>query len=304
MSSPIGLLKEQIKKNRPTISNASLLTYSSLLRSMYMSHNESVDDMNVEWFKNPVHIIQALEDKPHHTRKTAIASLMALIGKEGVDKRIIDMMVADKNSIKQKYTSQEMSDKQKENWMSMDEIKQIESRLFDMVKPILSQKHSLSPEQHVMLTNWLLVALTSGIYFPPRRSSDWAYIKLKEYNPETDNYINLKKGVFVLNRYKTAKIYGREEISYGKPFATLLKKAIARLDGQTYLLENKGKSFSASLITARLNKLFGKNVSTSMLRHIWTSDKYKNMPKLKELTENAKAMSHSVEKHLEYILHA
>jgi L-rhamnose isomerase len=52
----------------------------------------------------------------------------------------------------------------------------------------------------------------------------------------------------------------------------------------------------------RLNKLFGKNVSTSMLRHIWTSDKYKDMPSLKELTANAEAMGHSVAQHLEYIV--
>jgi len=301
MSSPIALIKTHIKKNRPDISNPSLLTYSSLLRSMYMTQHDTVDDMNVEWFKTPSHILKALEDKQPHTRKTSIASLMALLGKDGVSQDIIDMMVKDKKTVKDGYMSQKMTEKQKENWLSMDEVKQVESRLFAMVKPILSQKPELSPEQKTMLTNWLLVALTSGIYFPPRRS-EWTFIKLKDYNPETDNYIDMKKGVFVLNRYKTAKEYGREEVTYGKPFGTMLKKAITQLNGQTFLLETKGKPFSAPLITMRLNKLFGKNVSTSMLRHIWTSDKYKDMPSLKELTANAEAMGHSVAQHLEYIV--
>ena len=304
MSKPIDKLKAQIKENRPNISNASVLTYSSLLRSMYMTQNDSVDNMDVEWFRNPKHIIKALENKPPHSRKTAIASLIVLLGKsEDVDPEILAMMNKDAKTVKDNYKDQKMSDKQKENWMTMDEVKEVEARLLDMIKPILSQKHSISPEQLKMVMDWLLVALSSGIYFPPRRS-EWQYVKLKDVNRETDNYIDLKKGVFVLNQYKTAKLYGREEVAYGKAFGILLKKVLAVIPDQTYLLENKGKSLSAPLITMRLNKIFGKNVSTSMLRHIWTSDKYAGMPSLNELTQNAEAMGHSLTQHLEYIKHA
>jgi hypothetical protein len=302
MSKPIDILKKQIKENRPNISNASVLTYSSLLKSIYLTHNETMEDMSVEWFRNTKHIISALENKPAQTRKTAISALIVLLGKsEDIDPEILKMMYKDADEVREKYKGQQMSEKQKDNWINMTEVKDVESRLYTMIKPILSQKHELSPEQKVMITNWLLVALSSGVYFPPRRS-EWTYIKLKDYNPETDNYVDLKKGVFVLNRYKTVKLYGRDEVAYGKQFGTLLKKVVSKLPDQTYLLENKGKPFSAPLITMRLNKLFGKNVSTSMLRHIWTSDKYKDMPSLKELSANAEAMGHSVSQHLEYIV--
>ena len=299
-SSPINLIKEQIKKNRPSASNASVLTYSSLLRSMYMTQHDSVDDMTIEWFKNPEHIIKALENKPPHSRKTSVASLMALVGKEHVSKDIVDMMIEDKNTLKAKYTSQEMSEKQKDNWIPMSEINAIESRLLDIIKPILSQKHPVTSDQMKMIIDWVLVALTSGKYFPPRRS-EWQYVKLKDINPETDNYIDLKKGAFILNQYKTAKLYGREEIPYGKPFGILLKKVLSLISDQTYLLENKGKPFNSSSITSRLNSIFGKKVSTSMLRHIYTTDKYGDLPALKELEESAKAMGHSLQMHLEYI---
>jgi integrase len=66
-------------------------------------------------------------------------------------------------------------------------------------------------------------------------------------------------------------------------------------------LENKGKPFSSPTITLRLNRIFKKAISTSMLRHIWTTDKYKDMPALKAMQENAEAMGHSLEQHLEYI---
>ena len=304
MSKPIDKLKAQIKENRPSISNASVLTYSSLLRSMYMTQNDSVDNMDVEWFRNPKHIIKALEGKPPHSRKTSVAALIVLLGKSSdVDPEIVNMMNADAKTVKDNYKGQKMSDKQKENWMTMDEVREVESRLLDMIRPILSQKHSISPEQLKMIMDWLLLAVSSGIYFPPRRS-EWQYIKLKDVNRETDNYIDLKKGVFVLNQYKTAKLYGREEIPYGKAFGILLKKVLAVIPDQTYLLENKGKPFSSSLITMRLNRIFERAVSTSMLRHIWVSSQYKDMPSLKELTENAESMGHSVTQHMEYILNA
>lgn len=304
MSSPLILIKEQIKKNRPAISNASVLTYSSLLRSMYMSQNDDDSDMSIEWFKNPKHIIQALENKPPHSRKTSVAALIVLLGKSAdVDPEIVGMMNTDAKTIKDNYKEQKMSDKQKDNWMTMDEVKAVESRLLDIIKPILSQKHPVTPDQMKMIIDWLLVALTSGKYFSPRRS-EWQYVKLKDVSPETDNYIDLKKGAFVLNQYKTAKLYGREQVEYGKPFGILLKKILALIPDQTYLLEHKGKPFNSSSITSRLNSIFGKKVSTSMLRHIYTTDKYGDMPSLNELQASADAMGHSLTQHLEYIKHA
>ena len=304
MSKPIDVIKNKIKENRPAISNASVLTYSSLLKSMYMTQNDSVDDMTIEWFRNPKHIVKALEGKAPHSRKTSIASLIVLLGKsEDISSEIVAMMNKDAKTIKDNYKEQKMSDKQKENWMSFDEVKAIESRLLDMIKPILTQKHPVTSDQMNMIVDWLLVALTSGIYFPPRRS-EWQYVKLKDIDRETDNYIDLKKGVFVLNQYKTAKLYGRDEIPYGKQFGILLKKVLALIPNQTYLLENKGKQMNSASITHHLNKVFGKKVSTSMLRHIYTTDKYGNMPALKELNASAEAMGHSLTQHLEYIKNA
>lgn len=302
---PIDKLKSVIRENRPKISQSSILTYSSLLKSMYMSQNDSIDDMNVDWFKNKENVMKALEGKPTHARKTSIASVVVLLGKDNkVDDEVIDMMNKDVAEIKEKYQGQKMTEKQKENWMTLDEVHAIEQRAFDLIKPWLSKSGDISPEQQKMLTDWLLLALTTGKYFPPRRS-EWTGIKLKDkdVDREKDNYIDLKKGVFVLNQYKTAKLYGREEIPFGKDFGGHLKKVLKLIPDQTYLLESKGKQFTASLITTRLNKLFGKNVSTSMLRHIWVSEKYKDMPSIRELQKTAEDMGHSVQQNLEYVLH-
>jgi hypothetical protein len=255
--------------------------------------------MSLEWFSDPENIITAVEKKPTNTRKSAISAVTVLLGPENMDARLTKMMMDDVEKVQKQYDSQQMTQKQKDNWMTFDEVREVERGLFDIIRPWLDQKTPLSPDQLKIIVDWLLVALCSGLWFPPRRS-EWTMIKLKDINPETDNYIDFKKGEFVLNQYKTAKLYGREQIGFGRPFGTLLKKYLALIPDQTYLLENKGKPFTSSYITFRLNKIFGRNISTSMLRHIWTSDKYKDMPELSELKQNAKKMGHSVVKHLEY----
>jgi predicted Zn-dependent protease len=56
-------------------------------------------------------------------------------------------------------------------------------------------------------------------------------------------------------------------------------------------------------ITQMLNVLYGKAISTSMLRHIYLSHLYKDVPKLEQIAKTAHEMGHSVEMALEYVKH-
>ena len=48
-----------------------------------------------------------------------------------------------------------------------------------------------------------------------------------------------------------------------------------------------------------LNKIFGKEVSVNMLRHVYLSNYYKGMPKLSNMEELAFSMGHNVQTALE-----
>ena len=113
----------------------------------------------------------------------------------------------------------------------------------------------------------VLLALTSGLYIPPRRSLDYSELKIRGINKDTDNY--LLKNKLVFNVYKTAKTYGRETIDVPPELQSLLKKYISLLpSGQEYLLVNKnGKKMNSVSIALALNKIFSKGVSVNMLRH-------------------------------------
>ena len=55
------------------------------------------------------------------------------------------------------------------------------------------------------------------------------------------------------------------------------------------------KGLSSSQITKMLNRIFGKEASVNMLRHIYLTNYYKGMPKLAEMEALANSMGHNVQ---------
>jgi hypothetical protein len=51
-----------------------------------------------------------------------------------------------------------------------------------------------------------------------------------------------------------------------------------------------------------LNKIFdGKSISVDMLRHIYLSDLYKNVPSIRDMEKTAQDMAHSLETAMTYV---
>ena len=84
----------------------------------------------------------------------------------------------------------------------------------------------------------------------------------------------------------------------------MLKRYVKLLGNNEYLLTTKkGDYLTSSYLTKILNRIFGVNISTSMLRHIYLSEKYKNVPALADMEKTAHDMGHSVNEALRYIRH-
>jgi hypothetical protein len=67
-----------------------------------------------------------------------------------------------------------------------------------------------------------------------------------------------------------------------------------------FLVHYDGSPFIAiNSITRVLNRIFGKNVGSSMLRHIYLSSKYGDVKN--EQAKDSKAMSHSIGMQKDYI---
>lgn len=223
---------------------------------------------------------------------------------------------------REKEDTGEKTQKQKENWIEWAEVKKVKDTLAERagkVGRIIS-----FADYEALLHNCVL-----GLYtdLPPRRNQDYTLMTVvrspyhpnvshetvAEMLPKDKNYLlvdmNCEPKHFVFNVYKTAKTYGREILD-ATPAAASLRPYLARhpalLDKPKkqwpiefpFLVNGSNEPLSAiNAITRILNKVFAKNVGSSMLRHIYLSAKYD----LNEMEADAKGMGHSTAQQRQYL---
>lgn len=292
---------EHIKEKRPNLAGATVKTYASLLKSMfYKAHDKDVP-FNVEWFEDSEAVLAVLADKTPQTRKTNIAAVVVLLDKKK-NPEYSKVMSADADYTKEQYAKQEKTEKQSKNWMDFADVKAMWQTKYDKLKHILARKEAIDEDEKHDLVKFMIMTVASGIFFPPRRS-EWISTKVSNYDPKTDNYLDLKNSQFVFNKFKTAKTMGQEVVKFPKEFRTILMRYLKIVDINDHLIFNThGKPYTNAGLAQQLNTIFGKKISTGMLRHIWISNKYKDMPSLAELKETADSLGHSPERMMEYIV--
>lgn len=287
-----------IKQNKPDIKEGTLKTYVSLLKSLYFKHHDKSSEINTDWFHDQDDVIELLKDKAGSSRKTTYAALIAICPNEKNDKYKKAMM-EDSKEYSEWVSTQQKSKAQDENWKSFDEIKKVYDNFYARVKPLLNSKEPLSTKDFVILQDFIILALTSGVFIAPRRSLDWCEMKIKNVDKAKDNYI--EKNEFFFNQYKTSKFYSTQKVEIPKALKTILNKYI-KLNPNEYLLaDNTGKKLSNVRLTQKLNALFDSKISTSMLRHIYLTERLKNAPAIKELQNIASEMGNSPLQALEYV---
>ena len=290
MSDLKQLLQEKIKENRPKLSTSSVRTYISILSNLYKKLN---GEGNIEWFnKEHDDILKYLDDKNNQTRKTTLSSLFILTNMKEYQTIMNTIM----KKVNDDYKDQKMNEKQKNNWVSIDEIKEKYDVLSADANLMLRKKKILN--ENVMM-EFLLMSCLSGVIMPPRRSLDYSDMKIRNYDVKTDNYYKANK--FYFNKYKTFKTYGMQILDIPKEFNKVLKKWVKINTNDYIIYSSNGNKLSCPQITRTLNKIFGKKISTSMLRHIYLTDVYKDIPKINKMENLADQMGHSVSTAMEYI---
>lgn len=292
-------VKEFIKSIRPNLSAGSLATYTSIITNLYKKLFGATDTYNLEKFNNHYdEVLELLKEVPPERRKTTLAALVVIVPEEVKD-RYRKQMMNDIEEAKSEIVLQRKTAKQAENWVSQEEVKQVYEKLYARIENLT--KKNLTVESMTTIRDVILLALTSGIYIPPRRSLDWSEMKIRGFEKKSDNYF--LKNKFVFNVYKTAKTYGQEVIEVPEDLQVLLKKYISLLpSGQDYLLvNNRGRKMTSVSIAVALNKIFSKAVSVNGLRHSYLTEKYKDMPPLTNMLTTARQMGHSLNQALEYV---
>ena len=284
------ILQNKLKENRSSLSTSSIRTYVSILTNLY---KKMKGDGNLEWFKTKSNdILEHLEDKNDQSKKTTLSSLFILTGMQQYQSVMNKVM----KKVNDDYKDQKMNEKQKDNWISIDEIKEKYNVLSADANLMLRKKKILNEN---VIMEFLLMSFLGGVLIPPRRSLDYSEMKIRNYDVKTDNYYKANK--FYFNKYKTFKTYGLQILDVPKELNVVLKKWIKINTNDYMIYSSNGNKLSCPQITRILNKIFGKNISTSMLRHIYLTNVYKDVPQINKMENLANEMGHSVSTAMEYI---
>lgn len=266
--------KKIIKEKRPNVSESTLKTYQSVLSSLWKKCSKdeecTISKLKLDKLK------PELDKMPLSTRKTTLSALFVLTN----DDKFKKLMMEDIEKTNQINAKQEMNEKQKESYVSQQDL---HNRFLEMEKIIKTMYRNKSYDWGKM-QEYIILALLSGFFIPPRRALDFTAFKVKNISKETDNYFDKNKLYF--NKYKTSSKKGQQVVEVPKELASILKKWIS-VNPTDYLLFDKNMNPMSSIkLNQKLERMFGKKVGINTMRHSYMSDKYNGMIDLKKQMDN------------------
>jgi len=258
-------LKTELKKLRPTLSEGSLTTYCSILRSLHKRIFGG--EIEKDDFDKTETILNHLENLQPNKRKTILSALVVISGKPDYRKEMLE----DIKDYSDNAKKMEKSDSQSANWVSKNEI----LNLYNQHKQDAMscyKKSKLNMNDLQTIQNFIILSLLGGIFIAPRRSLDYTEFKIKNIDKSQDNY--LEKHELIFNKYKTAKFYDEQRVAIPKELKSILTKWIKNNDIDYLLFDNNGQKLTSVKLNQRLNKIFLKNCSVNILRHVYLTDKF------------------------------
>jgi hypothetical protein len=286
-------LKEHIKEKRPTLSDSSVNTYTSILKSLYRkAFGEG--NMDFDDFEKSDVILEFLKDLEPNKRKT-IMSALVVICKDPKPYRV--QMLDDIKETSANTAKQEKTPEQEEHWITQDALRAKFAEL-GQDSAHTYKKKTLAMADLQKIQDFIIIALFHLI--APRRAQDYTEFKIKGIDKEKDNWFDDRINEFVFTKYKTAKFYGEQRLPIGKDLKLIIKKWIKSNPTEYLLFDTNGSKLSTVKLNQRLNRIFGsdKGCSVNNLRHSYLSDKYQDSIKMneelaKEMTDMGSSISQS-----------
>ena len=297
----MDLHKQLIEKRGVTESTA-----SQILRSLTALHGGK-PFTNLAWTKHTEDVMKNLEGYAESTQKTMVNNLVSALSlfKDKASYKKVHSgwynILMEKGKEEDGKDTSKKTAKQEENWLSWDVVKGHLDRLKSEVDEFKGKKE-ITPAQWETLLSLVVLSLYTD--FAPRRNQDYQDMYVVKKHTEKEgperNYLVLEPGKFVFNKYKTAKKHGQQVFEAPKAildvvklylrFHPLWKASKGKKDPVPLLVRHDGAPLTAvNAITRILNRVFGKRIGATALRHIYLSDKYD----IKEMKDDAEKMAHT-----------
>jgi len=289
-----------IREARPSLSGSSCTTYSSIIRNVGKRAGVTIESAaDVEKHFPALWKTITSNDNPR-SRKTVLSAFVVLCNgkiKQHLVDRMRHAMMSDVQVVKDDENTLEMSETQRENWMTYDEVMKKIAELGAEVKPLFKlEKPTVKQRARIQL--YIILMLLIGANIPPRRSQD--LVELQFADNSKNNFLDLKKKTITYRVYKTSRAFGDQTIAINDNMIKLFKAWKKIVGDQEFVfVDTKGGKLSSQKLNQMLNSFFApKKVGTSMLRHIFITHRLANVPK--DIAEVAREMGHSVETNLAY----
>jgi hypothetical protein len=282
-------------------------TASQYIKSLYSLNNQR-PFTNLAWLKNKSSVTARLSEFALNTQKSilgCIVSVLSLYKDASSYKKIYSHWYNEMQSKRNIGPDSALkTEKQEENWLEWNVVLSHRQRLADECANYGKFK-DITPNQYENLLHLMVLALYTDI--PPRRNQDYQFMfvikKLTGKEDRQMNYLCLDSKQFVFNRYKTAKTHGQQVFDIPDTLMDVINlylkfNPLNRSKSFYFLVTYNGNPILVvNGITRILNKIFGKNVGASMLRHIYLSNKYN----IDEMENDADAMAHGMNMQREYL---
>jgi integrase len=247
-------------------------------KKLYLSQltklNDGKEPSNYKFLQDTEAIEKKLEKYSTNSKRTFYIAIVSFLPEKNKTRKFYYEKMMEINKATRDNTDK--SEKQKENWLSQDEVREVWSKLRDEAESLLTKK-SLNQVETKLLQSYVILSLF--VLQPPRRSLDYTQMMVvPSFNENLDkqyNYLSLKDKTFYFNNYKTAGTYKTQTVPISDELFIILKKY--RKSG--LLLQNNEKALTSPQMTLILNKVFGKKISVSMLRNIYMTSKYSDESK-------------------------
>jgi hypothetical protein len=284
-------------------------TASQYIRTLY-SLNSDRSFNNLAWLKNVESVELRLSEYAESTQKTmlsTIVSALSSLNQKSSYKKIFAYWynrMMDKSNEARNVDSSVKTPKQEQNWLSWDIILAHENRLSEDSEKIVKQKVLSVADWNTLLSYMLLSLYTK---FAPRRNQDYQFMKVVKSEKQATNldfnYYITDKHEFVFNKYKTAKAHGEQRFEVPSDLVAVIDLYLKKHPGVSkspyfFLVNHDDTPLpSVNSVTRILNRIFGKNVGTTMLRHIYLSSKYD----VAEMNKDSEQMGHTAGMQREYM---
>lgn len=299
-----------IREYNPSATDSSIKLYAQNIEKIYKDLGEPAGSFDLAVLKDYDNVISEFDKKDYtkNTYKNKISSIVTFLLASGVDKKIVskysDKVDMLSSKIDREKAKMNWTDKEKENILTMDELKEY----LDNMKDKLPKNIETFKDIHAYQ---LYLCGAFHLEFPLRNEiSDTQIYYTDEYNKikhdDEINYfvIDKKKNTMkcILNNYKTKKTNGvidftvddRELVKLFIKYYQASKLFFENVDYHHWLLyDSKGKKLSRNDYTRFLNRVFdgtGNTISSSLIRKIVLSSIYP-VEKMKQMS---KIMGHSI----------